>query len=356
MVLFSRTGIPRELLTDQGSNFVGSLVSKLCAGLDIDKLQTAPYRPEFNGLIERMHKTLGAILRKCVSQGRDWAAQLPLAMFALHSTSNRDTLLSPFELLYGKSMRTPLELLHEGWLEREYWELDVGAYTEVLAETVESMRDALSERALHAIDIRKKHFDRKCVRRKLEPGHLFLVRKPGMCFKLKESWAGPLKVLERMNVVNYRILVRKKRKVLHINNVKVFVERKSAVMRMVVVGAMDVDDNTSSVGGRVQERSEMYVEEDIVRLKAEFLDVLLDLPGKADASPMSVELEPRTRPNQAHPYRIPDCLEQDVKDELFKIISEGYVEPSKSPLASPIVPIPKSDGSVRLCIDFKRLI
>ena len=87
MVLFSKTGIPRELLTDQGSNFVGSLVSKLCAGLGIDKLQTSPW-PESNGLIERMHKTLGAILRKCASQGRGWAAQLPFAMFALHSTPN----------------------------------------------------------------------------------------------------------------------------------------------------------------------------------------------------------------------------------------------------------------------------
>ena len=84
IVLFSRTGIPRELLTDQGSNFVG-----------IDKLQTSPYRRESNGLIESIHKPLGAILRKCASQGRDWAAQLPFTMFALRSTPNRDTLLSP---------------------------------------------------------------------------------------------------------------------------------------------------------------------------------------------------------------------------------------------------------------------
>ena len=42
---------------------------------------------------------------------------------------------------------------------------------------------------------------------------------------LEESWAGLFKVLERMNDVNYRILVRKKRKVLH--NVKVCEERES---------------------------------------------------------------------------------------------------------------------------------
>ena len=84
-------------------------------------------------------------------------------------------------------------------------------------------------------------------RRKLEPGQLVLVSKPGMGSKLEDSWAGQFKVLEHMNDVNYRVLVRKKRKVWHINNVKVYEERESAVMRMVVVGAMDVDEKTSSV-------------------------------------------------------------------------------------------------------------
>ena len=221
-------------------------MSKLCADLGIDKLQTRPYRPESNGLIERMHKTPGAILRKCASQGRDWEAQLPFAMFTLRSTPNQDTLLSPLELLYGKSMRTPLELLRECLLEREYWELDEGAYTEVLAERLESIRDAQREKALHASDIRKKHFDRKRVRRKVEPGQLVLVRKPGMGKRVGL-------VHLRFWDVNYRILVRKIRKVLHINNVKVYKERESAVMRIVVVGAMDVDEKTSRVGGRVQD-------------------------------------------------------------------------------------------------------
>ena len=45
----------------------------------------------------------------------------------------------------------------------------------------------------------------------------------------------------------------------------------------------------------------MYAEEDMVRLKAEFPDVFSDISGKADISPMSVELEPGTCPHQANP-------------------------------------------------------
>ena len=36
--IFARTGIPLQLVTDQGAQFVGSLVSKLCKDLNIDKI------------------------------------------------------------------------------------------------------------------------------------------------------------------------------------------------------------------------------------------------------------------------------------------------------------------------------
>ena len=58
--IFARMGIPLHLLMDQGAQFVGSLVSKLYRDLNIDKIKTTPYHPECNGVIERMHGTLGA--------------------------------------------------------------------------------------------------------------------------------------------------------------------------------------------------------------------------------------------------------------------------------------------------------
>ena len=83
MEIFSRTGIPLQLLTDQGAQFVGSLISKLCKDLNIEKIKTTPYDPECNGVVERMHGTLGAMLTKAASEGLDcWVAQVPFALFA----------------------------------------------------------------------------------------------------------------------------------------------------------------------------------------------------------------------------------------------------------------------------------
>ena len=38
-------------------------------------------------------------------------------MFVLRASPNRDSLLSPCQLVYGKRARTPLDLLHYGWID-----------------------------------------------------------------------------------------------------------------------------------------------------------------------------------------------------------------------------------------------
>ena len=92
--IFSRTGIPLQLLTDQGTQFLSSLVTHLCRDLGIDKLRTAPYHPECNGVVERMHGTLGPMLTKASQKGLDWVGQLPFALFALRSAPNKDSSFS----------------------------------------------------------------------------------------------------------------------------------------------------------------------------------------------------------------------------------------------------------------------
>ena len=41
----------------------------------------------------------------------DWPTQLKFALYAVRSTPNRSTGFSPFELIYGKNLRPPLDLL-----------------------------------------------------------------------------------------------------------------------------------------------------------------------------------------------------------------------------------------------------
>ena len=56
------------------------------------------------------------------------------------------------------------------------------------------------------------------------------------------------------------------------------------------------------------------------------------------------------------PYRkIPPSQWQDVRQQLKEMEAAGVIRPSKSPYASPVVVVTKKDGSLRLCIDYRRL-
>ena len=225
--IFSRTGIPLQILSDQGSQFIGAVMRNLCDRLHIEKLKTTPYHPEGNGVVERMHSTLGAMLTKAAQEGHDWVGQIPFALFALRAAPNRDTQFSPFQLTFGRKVRTHLDIIHQGWAEEEFEQLDVQEWAQWLCDRLEVWHDVMRSRGEEASKKRKGSFDKKAVSRELEEGDLVLCRIPGMTAKLEEAWHGPYPVIEKVNRVDYRVdLGRGRRKVLHINNLKKFYVRE----------------------------------------------------------------------------------------------------------------------------------
>ena len=60
MVLFSRVGIPKEILTDQGTNFTSNLLAEVYRLLHIQPIRTSPYHPQTDGLptVSYTHLTL----------------------------------------------------------------------------------------------------------------------------------------------------------------------------------------------------------------------------------------------------------------------------------------------------------
>ena len=351
--MFSRTGIPLQLVTDQGAQFVGSVVTQLCNNLNIEKIQTTPYHPEGNGVVERMHGTLGAMLTKAASEGLDWVGQVPFALFALRAAPNRDTSFSPFELVYGRQVRTPLDIIHQGWAQIEFEKLDTSEWAEWLVERLQHWHSVMRERGEIASRVRKKGFDRKSVDRKLEEGDLVLCRVPGMIHKLEEAWHGPYSVVEKLNRVDYRIDVGKGRqKVLHINNMKKYQVREEDVMRLAVVAEDFSEDE--DIGIRMNGKCQDFDGEQVNVLKGEFPEVFSDLPGRTEVCSLVIKTG-EAPPIASVPYRIPDRMKEGVRQEIEKLVEMGVATPSHSPWASPIVPVPKPDGSIRLCVDYRKL-
>lgn len=61
------------------------------------------------------------------------------------------------------------------------------------------------------------------------------------------------------------------------------------------------------------------------------------------------------RPKRQRNYRQPYHLRQEVKRQVSNLLEQGVVEESHSPWSSPVLLVPKKDGSYRFCVDFRGL-
>ena len=81
--MYSRVGVPEELLTDMGPQFTSECMKEVSRLLSIRHLTTSPYHPMCNGLVERFNATLKAMLKRlCSEKPRKWDCYINALLFA----------------------------------------------------------------------------------------------------------------------------------------------------------------------------------------------------------------------------------------------------------------------------------
>ena len=109
--IFTRFGVPREIVTDQGTQLTSKLIKELTMKYGIRHCKYSPYHPQANGKVESTNEVLEAILTKTIHLHRkDWADRLPEAFWAYRITWRNTTRHTPYELVYGKQVILPIEL------------------------------------------------------------------------------------------------------------------------------------------------------------------------------------------------------------------------------------------------------
>lgn len=373
--IFTRVGIPREVLSDQGSQFMAGVMKEVSRLLSVKQLVTSPYHPICNGLVERFNGTLKMMLKRmCAEKPRDWDRYIGPLLFAYREVKQESMGYSPFELLYGREVRGPMSILRELWTQEQPDE-EVRSTYQYVVDLKERLQDTchLAHEELRKAQAKQlKHYNLKAKPRSFKLNDKVLVLRPTDNNKLLMQWQGPFKVLERVRENDYRIEIFGRQRTYHTNMLKRYVERKEEMNESgweVVVSAAILEPEEGDDGQLElcsNKQTETYREVDInpglsdeqreqIRdIVYEFRDIFSDAPGICTLGTHKIQLT-TGEPIQSRPYPLPHAMREAVDAELDAMLELGVIEPSISAYASPIVVVRKSDGTNRLCVDYRKI-
>jgi transposase InsO family protein len=127
--ILSLHGVPKTIVSDRGPQFVSKFWEELHKALGTKLLHSSAYHPQTSGQTERVNHILEDILRACVLEfPQKWDDCLPLAEFSYNNSYQESIKMAPFEALYGRRCRTPLNWSEPG--ERSFFRPDMVKDTE----------------------------------------------------------------------------------------------------------------------------------------------------------------------------------------------------------------------------------
>ncbi|CAI5482703.1 unnamed protein product [Closterium sp. Yama58-4] len=109
-------------------------------------------------------------------------------------------------------------------------------------------------------------------------------------------------------------------------------------------------------GGSAAVSEKTTLPAEVSALLAEFADVFPDElpPGlpPSRAVDHQIELEPVSRPVAKPQWRLSPAETEEMTQQVRHFLAQGFIQPSRSPWAAPILFAPKKDGGLRMCIDY----
>ena len=374
--MWSRVGIPAEMLTDRGTQFTSGVMREVERLLAIKGLKTTPYHAQCNGLVERYNGTLKNMLKKLTQeQPKQWDRYIPALCFAYREVPQESLGFSPFELLYGRRVRGPMSVLRQLWT----GELPEGEL-QTTAEYVVDLRNRIAETCQIAHDCLEKssqrsatHFNKKAAERTFQPGEKVLLLLPLKSNKLEVSWQGPFEVVKRKGEADYVIRCLGRERLYHANLLKKYVERPVDKEDDVPTVAMVVVEETDPLPPLEHPlplptlQAKETVEEihfgpkltkkqrtEALTLVRKHRKILSDVPLRTNLMEFEMNVE-SAKPVRVKQYQLPHAKLETVKSEVETMKKLGVIEPAASPYNAPVVLVNKKEGDVRFCVDYRRL-
>jgi hypothetical protein len=213
--ILSLHGVPKTIVSDRGPQFVSKFWEELHKSLGTKLLHSSAYHPQTSGQTERVNQILEDMLRACVLDfSQKWDECLPLAEFSYNNSYQESIKMAPFEALYGRRCRTPLNWSEPG--ERYFFRPDLVKETEEkVQKIIHNMKKAQARQKSYADKRRMPLYF-------LEGDYVYLkvsamkgVSRFGIKGKLAPRYIGPFLILQRYGPVAYRLQLPETLSVVH---------------------------------------------------------------------------------------------------------------------------------------------
>jgi hypothetical protein len=198
-------GVPKTIVSDRRPQFVSKFWEELHKSLGTKLLHSSAYHPQTSGQNERVNQILEDMLRACVLEfPQKWDDCLPLAEFSYNNNYQESIKMAPFQALYGRRCRTPLNWSEPG--ERWYFRPDLVKETEAKVQRIRHHLKEAQARQKSCADKRRRPFYfqvKDYVYLKVSP--MKGVNRFGVRGKLAPQYISSFPILERYGPMAYRL-------------------------------------------------------------------------------------------------------------------------------------------------------
>ncbi|GKD81715.1 putative reverse transcriptase domain-containing protein [Tanacetum coccineum] len=200
-----RHGIHVSIICDRDPRFTSNFWKSLQEALGTRLDMSTAYHPETDGQSERTIQTLEDMLRACVIDFRKgWVNHFSLVEFSYNNIYHTSIKAAPFEALYGQKCRSPV-----CWAEVGQVQL---TGPEMVRETTEKIIQ-IKKRIQAARDRKKSYADLKRKPIEFQVGDRVMLKVSpwkgvihfGKQGKLNPRYVGPIKVLDKVRAISYKL-------------------------------------------------------------------------------------------------------------------------------------------------------
>lgn len=201
--VIAKHGCPRVVLSDRGANISGERSRDFFRLFGIKRILTSPYHPQTNGQTERFNRTLAASLTVFVERNqKDWSDYVAAITFAYNISEHAVTHTSPFELVFGRKPRIPIDNL----LDRSEF-INPMAPRPVIKSSV--AMDLMKKQILDSQLANKRRLDAHLDPCTYKEGDWVMFERPtrakGQATKLTFTYTGPYKIIRKINDLSFEL-------------------------------------------------------------------------------------------------------------------------------------------------------